>query len=214
MFEVDYGNSENHSFEKFLVLTILFKTLKIKKSNSNNKHVILHFDTSSDEIPKLFTPVMEYLKIRPRVTNNYKDFKCKSKSILVCSFRVLRGLEHSNVTIVIDQDLYSVQHYLVEAMARCSSKLNIVVLKKSDATSKIISQWDYGLNGQQLIDQWKVKMVTGEGKEVDTDEKLKLIKINSYPKNHDEMRKIFDQHGKQTVAWNVALIAKEIIWKR
>ena len=215
LLEVDYDSSENHSFEKFLVLTVTFKTLKIKKSNSNNKHVVLHFDTSSDEIPKLFTPVMEYLKISHRVTNNYEGFKYnKSKSILVCSFRLLRGLEHSNVTIVIDRDIYSVQHYLVEAMARCSNKLNIVVLEKSDATSKIISQWDYGLNGQKLIDQWKVKIITGGGKEVDIDEKLKLIKISSYPKNHDEMRKIFDQHAKQNLAWNVALVAQEIIWKR
>ena len=62
----------------------------------------------------------------------------------------------------------------------CTNNLAIAVLEKSVAISRIISQWGNGLNGQQLIDQWKVHICTEEDKEADyhEDEKLRLITIN------------------------------------
>ena len=217
LFEVDYGNTENHAFEKFLALSYTFKELNIKNSNSNNKHVILHFDTSTNETPRPLACVIEYLGLSPRVTNNYRDFRYnKGKSILVCSFRLFTGLENSNVTIVINQNIYSLQHYLVEAMARCTNKLNIVELETSDAVSKIKARWEHGLEGEKLVDHYKVQITTEKGKEVDyhEDERLKLITVRGYPKDHEKMRKIFDQHEKQNRPWNLALIADEIIQKR
>ena len=217
LFEIEYENKEKHSFEKFLALTCIFKQVKIKNTNANKKHVILHFDTSTNEIPKLLLPVLEYLKVNLKVTNNYDDFKYnKSKSILVSNFRLLRGLEHSNITIVIDQDFYSLQHYLVEAMTRCTNKLAIVVLERSKAISKIIAQWKDGLNGQQLIDQWKVEINKGRKKEVgyQKDTKLNMIAVNDSLKNHEEMQNIFDKYGKQSLSWNVTHKAEEIIQKR
>ena len=199
LFEVDYDNTEEHSFEKLLALTKIFKNMGIKNSDSNNKHVILHFDTSTNEIPKLFAHAIEYLKISHMVTTNYKDFKNSSKSILVCNFRLFRGLEHSNVTIIIDHDVYSVQHYLVEAVARCTNKLNVIILERSDAVSKITTLWKDGLNGQKLIEQCKVQ---------------KSVSRNDSSRNDEEIRKIFRQHGKQDQTSNIKLIAEQIIQKR
>ena len=215
LFEVDFDNTEG-DFKKLFALHCIFKKLNIWNSNSNNKHVILHFDTSTEETPKLLTPIIEYREISSKVTNNYKDFKeNKSKSILVCNYRLVRGLEHSNVTVIIDKDIYSVQHYLVEAMARCTSKLNIVVLEKSDAVSKIIAQWEDGLNGQQLLNQWKVQ-ITEEEREVDYHENrnLNLITINRSSKNHEEIRKILDQHKNQNRIFDVTRMAEEFVQKR
>ena len=200
LFEVDYDNTEEHSFEKLLALTKIFKIMDIKNSDSNNKHVILHFDTSTNKIPKLFAHAIEYLKISHRVTSNYKDFKNSSKSILICNFRLFRGLEHSNVTIIIDQDVYSVQHYLVEVMARCTNKLNVIILERSDAISKITALWKDGLNGQKLIEQCKVQ---------------KSISRNDSTRNDEEIRKIFHEHGKEDQASNIyTLIAEQIIQER
>ena len=159
---MDYANTEKQSFENFCDLTRTFKELKLKNCNSNSKHVILHFDTSNNETPILLAPVIEYLKIDHKVTDNYRDFKYEeSKSILVCNFRLFRGLEHSNVTIIIDRDIYNIQHYLVETMARCTTKLNIVVLQKSETISNIIAQWERELDGQPLIEHWKVQFNRG-----------------------------------------------------
>ena len=217
LFEMDFDNTERDCFTKMFALHCIFRKLNIWNSNSNNKHVVLHFDSSTEEIPKLLTPIIEYREISSKVTNNYRDFKeNKSKSILVCNYRLLRGLEHSNVTVIIDHDIYSVQHYLVEAMARCTSKLNIVVLERSDAVSKIIAQWKDGLNGQQLLNQWKVQTMAEEETEVDYHENrtLNLIAINGSSKNHDEMRKILDQHKNQNCIFGVTRIAEEFIQRR
>ena len=217
LFEIDFHCSEKDSFEKLFVVNCTFKKLNIWNSNSNNKHAILHFDTSTDEIPKLLAFVIEYLKISNKVTCNYEDFKYnKSKSILVCSFRLFRGLEHSNVTIFIDQDIYCVQHYLVEAMARCTNSLALVVLHRSDTLSRIIAQWEKGFNGQQLIDHWKIKISKGGKKKVDyqEDEKLNLITVNGSSKNHEKMQETFDHHRKENHAWDITNIAEELIRKR
>lgn len=217
LFQVDYGNGEKHCFERFYAMTCIFKKLKIQNSNSSNKHIILHFDTSISEIPTFLEPVIEYFDIKDKVTNCYEIFKYdKKKCILVCNFRLLRGLEFSNVTIVIDQDIYFMQHYLVEVMSRCTVELNVVVLEMSDIMSKIIAQWVDGLNGLQLIDHWKIQI----SKEVEKvvvyheDTKSTFMPMTESLENLEKMKKIFDKHGKKNRAWNVKLIAKKIIQKR
>ena len=203
LFEVDFEDTGKGFFEKLCALKCTFQELNIHSSNLNNKHVILHFDTSTNQIPELLTDAFQHLNIQSKVTDNYKDFK-GSKSILVCYFRVLRGLEHSNLTVYIDQDMYNMQHYLVEVMARCTNKLSIVVLRRSDALSKIIKHWEDESKEKNLIDHWKVQESTKLGKREDyyVDENSRLIKINFSSENHEEMRKKFNQHGKQNRNFN------------
>ena len=54
LFEVVGDNTQEYSFEKLLTLNFAFKKLNIVNSNSNNKHVLLHFNTITDKILKLF----------------------------------------------------------------------------------------------------------------------------------------------------------------
>ena len=200
---MDFEGTRKGSFEQLCALTCTFNELNIDRSNLNNKHVILHFDSSTNQSPELLKPVLQHLKIQSKVTNNYKDPK-GSKSILVCYFPVFRGLEYSNVTVYIDQDMYNMQHYLVEVIARCTNKLSIVVLRRSDALSKIINHWEGESKGKQLIDSWKVQE-SAKGRMIGdyyVDENLKLIKINCSSKKHEEMRHICNQHGKQNCDFN------------
>ena len=215
LFEVDYANTEKQSFENFCALTRTFKELKLKNCNSNSKHVILHFDTSNNETPILLAPVIEYLKIDHKVTDNYGDFKYEeSKSILVCNFRLFRGMEHSNVTIIIDRDIYNIPHYLVETMARCTTKLNIVVLQKSETISNIIAQWERELDGQPLIEHWKVQFNRGR-KETGCHKntKLNIVTIDDSVINDKVARKIVDRHGKESRSSNIQPMALECIKK-
>ena len=216
LFEMDYVNTEKQSFENFCALTSTFEYLKIKNSTSNNKHVILHFDTSNSETPTLLASVIEYLKIGPKVTNDYRDFNYdESKSILVCNFRLFRGLEHSNVTILIDQDIYNLQHYLVETMARCTTKLNIVVMEKSSTILNIMAQWDKELDGQPLIEHWKVQFNKGSRETVhQKHEKLNILIVDDSLMIDEVARKIFGRHEKESRASNVLPIAREYIKNR
>ena len=216
IFELAGDNIQDNSFEKLLTLSFVFRKLNIVNSNSNNKHVILHFNTVTDQIPKFLVRAFECLNISSKVTGSYEDFKYnKDKSILVSSFCSFRGLEHSNVTIAIDHDIYSVQHFLVEAMARCTNKLAIIVLERSETVSRIIKKWRDGLNGKPLIDWWEVQISQGVKKKINyqEDDKLRLIAINSSSTEHEAMRKRFDQHKVENFNFDIKQTAEELIQK-
>ena len=216
LFELTGDNIQDYSFEKLLTLNFVFRKLNIVNSNSNNKHVILHFNTVTDQIPKFLVLVFECLKLRSKVTGSYEDFRYKkNKSILVSNFYSFRGLEHSNITITIDHDIYSIQHFLVEAMARCTNKLAIIVLERSQTVSRIIKKWRDGLNGKPLIDRWEVQISPGVKKKVNyqEDEQLKLITINSSSTEHEAMRRKFDQHKLENFNFDIKQTAEEFIQK-
>ena len=216
LFELAGDNIQDYSFEKLLTLNFVFRKLNIVNSNSNNKHVILHFNTVTDQIPKFLVRVFECLKLRSKVTGSYEDFRYKkNKSILVSNFCSFRGLEHSNITIIIDHDIYSIQHFLVEAMARCTNKLAIIVLERSNTVSKIVTKWRDGLNGKPLIDWWEVQISPGVKKKVNyqEDKQLKLITINSSSTEHEAMRRKFDQHKAENFNFDIKQTAEEFIQK-
>ena len=106
----------------------------------NKDHVVLHFDTVNDGIPSYLQFIFEYhFGIHEKVTNNYQEF-ASNKSILVCSYLTFRGLEHPEIIIIVDRDIYFLQHYLVESIARCTSKLSVVVLQNSTTLTKVTEE--------------------------------------------------------------------------
>ena len=212
VFEVTGDNTQGYSLKNLFALNFAFRKLNITNSNSNNKHVILKFNTRTEGIPKYLASVFEYLSISNKVTDNYRDFKYnKKKSILVCNFCSFRGLEHANITIIIDHDIYSVKHYLVEAMARCTNKLAIMVLQRSESISGILEKWEAGLNGKPLIDLWKVQINTGVMEKVKEDKELKLITINVSSEKYEAMRKQFDQCKVENNNFDMEQTAEELI---
>ena len=216
VFEMVGVSTQDYKFEKLFVINYVLKDLNILKSNPNNKHVILHFNTRNDKIQKYLDFVFEFHKRGIKVTDNYEDFKYDNeKSVLVCNFISFRGLEHSNILIAIDHDIYCVQHYLVEAMARCTNKLAIVVLEKSETVSRIIEKWEDGLNGESLIDRWKVQIKAGVKKNANerVDKEKKLVTINGSSKEHEGMRRKFNQNIEEKHNLNIEQTAEELIHK-
>ena len=119
----------------------------------NKDHVVLHFDTVNNGIPRNLQFIFEYhFDIHEKVTNNYQEFALPNRSILVCSYLTFRGLEHPEITIIVDRDIYFLEHYLVESLARCTSKLTVVVLQKSTTLTKVLEEW----KKNQLVDHWKI----------------------------------------------------------
>ena len=96
------------------------------------------------------------------------------------------------------------QYYLVEVMARCTNKLSVVVLDRSDALSKIIKHWEGDSMEKQLIDHWKIRKRSKGRRKIayDEDAELKLIKINCSSEKHKEMLKIIQQHEKRNRDFN------------
>ena len=147
LFELD----DRSDFQKILSLIAIFEKRRIQKS----EQVALHFDTGANEIPNncLFT-FAHHFRIQQKVTKKYEEFKSQKKSILVCSYPTFRGLEHPKVTVIIDCDIYYVQHYLVETLARCTSDLCVVILQNSQTLTDVIVEW----KTKQAIQQWGIEI--------------------------------------------------------
>ena len=142
---------DKSDFNKVLSLIAIFEHREIYKE----EHVVLHFDTTTNGIPNIFLfPLIHHFDIKEKLTSEYQALNPTKKSVLVCSYRTLRGLEHPKITVVIDQDIYYVQHYLVEALARCSTDLWVVVLKNSPTLADVTAIW----KAKQAVKQWKIKI--------------------------------------------------------
>ena len=222
LFEVSAGMNE---FQKILSLKVIIQKLNIANANANNKHVILHFcDRRTDDILKLFKTVFESLDKIRCVTSEYHNFirNTSEKAILVCNFREFRGLESPAVTIVIDRDIYNIQHYLVEAMARCTSKLAVVALEQSSTLSRITGEWKAGRKAKPLIDHWKIEMMKELKKgqfPCDFYEELNVISINPFSENHKQLKEKFDNKDVQSQEEKLGLMGlrgkvEEAIQKR
>ena len=142
---------DKSDFQKALSLLAVFEKREIER----REQVVLHFDTEANKIPDIFLfPFACHFKIQEKLTTKYEEFKAQKKSILVCSYPTFRGLEHPKITVVIDCDIYYVQHYLVETLARCTSDLCIVVLQKNSTMTKVTTEWET----KQAIQQWEIKI--------------------------------------------------------
>ena len=141
---------DKEEFEKSLSLVAIFK----KVLTTSSKHVVLHMDTKTNAIPSAFRFAFDHHFSDIKKTTNYKEFQSSNKSILICSYPAFRGLEYSRITVLIDRDIYFLQHYLVEMLSRCTSELFIVVLRKSSALDYVIGKW----KTKKLVNQWKTEI--------------------------------------------------------
>ena len=156
---------EKSDFQKIQSLIAIFHKRQIRKS----KQVVLHFDTRANKIPKNLLFIFEHhFQIQGKVTKNYKEFKSQKNAILVCSYPVFRGLEHPKITVIIDCDVYYVQHYLVETLARCTSDLCVVVLQNRETLTDVTAEWKI----KQVVQQWEVEFTVDPFQEEDSEFEL------------------------------------------
>ena len=145
----ELGDKED--FDKIFSLVAIFE----KILQRSNKHVVLHFDTEPNAIPSSLIFVLEhhFNKLK-KVTTRYEEFASSKDAILVCNYRTFRGLEYPLITVLIDRDIHFVQHYLVEILARCTSKLSVVVLQNSPIATKVTTAW----KAKSLVSQWEINI--------------------------------------------------------
>ena len=149
-----------NTFQKAYALTAAFECLQIRESTANFKHVLLHFNFNN-EVTKLAFKLLDLKhksNVLDKVTYSYEDFKNEgcNKYIFVANFCTFRGLEHSRITIIVDRDIYSLQHYLVECIGRCTTYLNIVLFGTNKTLNTITQKWKEGNKGNPLIRNWKI----------------------------------------------------------
>ena len=195
LFELCRCDSE---FQKIISLTAIFEDMQITKINANVKHVLLHFN-ADNEVPRLAIKLLDLkhnTKVTDKLTNSYEDFKNDSlcKYIFVCNFRTFRGLEHSRITIIIDRDIYSLQHFFVECIARCTTYLNVVSLGDNKTLNIITQTWKQKFRGKSLIEKREIILSTDRKQSKDADiQKNEDIVIDTFSQQYKTLQQTFNK---------------------
>ena len=121
-------------------IAVISLALVLKHSIGNNKTTTLLYMT--DEQPKILRRTIQLLKkldepfsYTEDIAGYLQDNK-KSRMILTGSFWNVNGMEFDHVVIVVSQSEYFLQHYLPQAISRCTFDLTLVLLPKEKEDTK------------------------------------------------------------------------------
>ena len=204
---IELGDKEE--FHKYLSLAICLKNLLAISS----KLVVLHFHTETNVIPSVLRFAFKLLNKQKNVTTKYKEFESSKKSVLVCSFPSFRGLEYPIITVLIDRDIYFVQHYLVETFARCTSELCVIISKNSPIMAKVTTEW----KTKELVSQREISISSkakqrGELKiSKDDQNTINATFSSEYYEKWEEAFKELSNSNDETMKPMIERTAKEVI---
>ena len=129
----------------FLIEFLLLEIINIK----SKKVAIIHFDKNEPDWFQILFKVTSFFS-GVTVTNNVPQFlQSSSNIVLVNNYNCVKGLEFSEVLLILDADEYHLKQFIPEAMARCLNNLAIFVRPKTKENLKSDTVKD-------LVDHWEV----------------------------------------------------------
>ena len=137
---------------------VLIAFLLLEIINIQSKRIcIIHFDKNE---PLWFQLLFKEINFFPgvAVTKDVGKFiKISGNAVLVTNYSRVKGLEFSDVLLVLDADEYHLKQFIPEAMARCMNKLAILVRTKhkgnpkSDTVKDLVDYWQKFHEGKKPI---------------------------------------------------------------
>ena len=135
-----------------LITFFLSKIIEIKRK----RVAIIHFEF---ETPNWLKQLLRLKDFQGLTVNSDADKfmnltldrdkkKSKIQEVLVTDFRSVKGLEFSNVLLLLNESEYHCRHFLPEAITRCMSKLSILLVpcheefNKSETVLTIADEWE------------------------------------------------------------------------
>ena len=122
---------------------------------NNTKHIaIVHFGSQA---PFWLTYLLQLTNFnRLTITFDATEFinldkdqhKQKEGLVLVADYRCVKGLEFSNVLLLLNEHEYYLKHFIPEAMTRCMSNLSILIVPRnkeicqSETVSALVDKWE------------------------------------------------------------------------
>ena len=165
-----------------IVLTAFFllEIIEIK----SKKIAIIHFDKNEPDWFQLLFKVNNFFP-DVTVTNNVREFIQSSNNIvLVNNYNYVKGLEFSEVLLILDANEYYLKQFIPEAMARCMNNLAILVRPKprgnlkSDTVRDLVDHWEVSKKtGKPILEILSLKFCSGFA----FMDKSKWIKVNTVP---------------------------------
>ena len=128
------------------IVLIAFLLLEIVEINLKSI-AIIHFDKSD---PLWFQLLFKVNNFFPGITetNNVREFlRSSSNMVLVNNYSCVKGLEFSEVLLILDADEYHLKQFIPEAMAKCMDNVSILVRPeprgnhRSDTVRDLVHHW-------------------------------------------------------------------------
>ena len=127
-----------------LIAFLLLEIVKIKLKSI----AIIHFDKND---PLWFQLLFKVTNFFPGVTVTKdvgKFLRNPSNAVLINNYNTVKGLEFSDVLLILDTNEYHLKQFIPEAMARCMSNLTILIRpkpkgqSKSDTVADLVHHWE------------------------------------------------------------------------
>ena len=101
---------------------------------------------------------------------------------------------------MIDRDIYSLQHYLVECIARCTTHINVVVLGAGKTIRSIIQKWKKGISGEPLIKVREIILKKERKQSKDAGfQESERITIDTFSQEYKTLQQTFNRNSFQNI---------------
>ena len=113
---------DNHLQMIELIAFFLSRIIEIKKK----RVAVIYFELKSPHWLQQLLRLKDFQKLT--ITSDPGKFISEIQDILVTNFRSVKGLEYGNVLLLLNENESHFRHFLPEAIARCMSKLSILLV--------------------------------------------------------------------------------------
>ena len=146
---INFAVSANLFEQVALIAAVLDKIIESAKK-TKNKIAVIHLER--DDPPFWLKSLFELKNISPslKVTNKTEEFlkDTNRNLVLLKNLKFLRGLEFSNVLLILDSDEHHLRHLIPEAITRCTSNLTVLIrpsaqwTHKSETVADLVDEWE------------------------------------------------------------------------
>ena len=150
---------ETCSYKELSALIVFFleKIIHIESKSI----AILHFESANKRwLHRLFQ--LESYFENLTLTDDVETFLAKRSDknmVLVNSYDVVKGLEFSEILLILEEDEYYLKQYIPEAITRCTSNLSVLIRPSWEKKN-----WALSHTVKNLVDYWKERNIASSGK--------------------------------------------------
>ena len=155
--------------EIVLIAFCLQEIIEIK----SKRIAVIHFDKDEPDWFQLLFKVKNFFPGVTTTNDAGKFIKNSGNTVLVSNYNYVKGLEFSEVLLILDADEYHLKQFIPEAMARCMNNLAILVRPKprrnlkSDTVRDLVDHWEVSNEAEKAVLKilsLKTHCKTGKGK--------------------------------------------------
>ena len=142
--------------EQYSLVAIFLKTIEMIESK---RMAVIHFESSDSNFLKFLFQLPDIFPSLSVTDNVEKFFKNSTdSSILVANYNFVKGLEFSNVLLILDSDEYHLRQFVPEAMVRCQRSLSVLIISsryrndQKETVSNLVKYWvDVNVEEEETI---------------------------------------------------------------